>query len=96
MYTPQYPNLQMLEGDSNNKGTSKRHKTDKKPLILRCTFLHQYLIKKPSHYIHPQFNFPLGRLKITNIDEETCTTVCPFFGLIPTQKLIYLFVEILF
>ena len=33
----------LVSEDTVNKGTSKCHKMDEKPSILRCTFLHQYL-----------------------------------------------------
>ena len=44
IHTPLYNNLERVEGELNNKGTSKRQKTDEKSPILRCKFLHQYLI----------------------------------------------------
>ena len=34
----------MVPDNTVHKGTSKRHKTDENSPILRCTFLHKYLI----------------------------------------------------
>ena len=87
-----------------NKGTGKRHITDEKPLILRCAFLHQYLILKPhytrkpfktilSHYTQQPFKNLVGyRLiffyKYWSINVHH--SFISFWGLVPTPKLISL------
>ena len=75
--------------DTVNKGTRKRHKTDKKAPILRCTFLHQYLIFIINR-IHPvpfqKFSGLIKRLNYQcwrrNVHHRFFIFI---FGLVPTQ-----------
>ena len=85
--------------DTVDKGTSKCHKTDEKAPILRCTFLHKYLIKT---IISPLFPTPIKLrggliLKTIPLFTEKCAPPFYHFFLLSsnTKKTIYPFVELL-
>ena len=63
-------------------GNSKRYKTDEKiTQFVVHVYPSTFDLKKNSHYTQQPFKNTVGRLKrIPNVDRETCTNVCQFFG----------------
>ena len=71
--------------------TGKNHKTDEKVPILRCTFIHQYLILKRIIPLHPvTIELRSVMIKINEFPvftEKLAPPFCQFcFGLVLTPK----------
>ena len=88
----------LVPDDTVHMVASKRHITGKQTPILRCTFIHQHLnFLSISSWHQIPYQQCCGMFNFSHFDycmRNMSRSFSSFFGLVPTPKNIYLFIDI--